>query len=103
MSACPYCHAAIKYVILESDPRIRLPVDPLPISTPGPGDVLIAGKVIAPKGKGMSPTRVGYRMARGEHLRPGYLRYVDHTALCEQIAPDHPRRPPRTEPTLLEM
>lgn len=96
MSACPYCYAAIKYVTDDADPRRRIAVDPLPVLHPGPGDLLVVAIMRAAVARGTTPTRTGHRIMRGEPAPVGYLTYVDHLALCEQLAPDHPRRPGRT-------
>jgi hypothetical protein len=98
MPACPYCYAPVKWVTLDTDPRQRIAVDPLPVLHPGPGDQLVAALVRAPVARGTSVTRVGHPLDRGAALPPGHLAYVDHRALCEQLAPDHPRRPPTSTP-----
>jgi hypothetical protein len=100
MSACPYCYAAIKWVTDDRDPRRRIAVDPLPVLHPGPGDALVVAIMREPVTRGASLTRIGHPIGRGDPAPVGYLTYVDHLALCEQLAPDHPRRPRRTTDSL---
>ena len=93
MSVCPFCFATIKFVTDDRDPRRRIAVDPYPVLHPGPGDRLVVAIMRQPVTRGTTPTRVGHPIERGDPLPVGFLAYVDHAALCEQIAPDHPRRP----------